>query len=60
MLANKLTGEKGILFTAKYVKRFKDGVDIIDLKTYTSAVSVLKRKSGELQLLEKPIWGLPF
>ena len=21
---------------------------------------VLKRKSGELQLLEKPIWGLPF
>ena len=41
LLANKLTGEKGILFTAKYVKRFKDGVDIIDLKTYTSAVSVL-------------------
>jgi Rha family phage regulatory protein len=24
MLANKLTGEKGILFTAKYVKRFND------------------------------------
>ncbi len=41
ILANKMTGEKGILFTARYVKRFKDGVDIIDLKTYTSAVSVL-------------------
>ena len=24
MLANKMTGEKGILFTAKYVKRFKE------------------------------------
>ena len=33
MLANKMTGEKGILFTAKYIKRFKDGIDIIDLNT---------------------------
>ena len=30
MLANKLTGEKGILFTAKYVKRFNEMEEVIN------------------------------
>lgn len=30
MLANKLTGEKGILFTAKYVKRFSEMEEVIN------------------------------
>ena len=29
-LANKFTGEKGILFTAKYVKRFRDMETVIN------------------------------
>lgn len=33
MLANKLTGEKGILFTAKYVKRFNDMEQYIKAQT---------------------------
>ena len=30
MLANKMTGEKGILFTAKYVKRFREMTEYIN------------------------------
>lgn len=30
ILANKMTGEKGILFTAKYVKRFREMTEYID------------------------------
>ena len=30
MLANKMTGEKGVLFTAKYVKRFSEMEEVIN------------------------------
>lgn len=43
-LANKFTGEKGILFTAKYVKRFHEMENVIKPKlptTYRDAVAQL-------------------
>lgn len=55
ILANKMTGEKGILFTAKYVKRFKDGIDIIDLNT--SDVFRQKAKSKNSPLLNR-LWRI--
>lgn len=40
MLANKLTGEKGILFTAKYVKRFNDMEQYIKAQTELKVIDV--------------------
>lgn len=40
-LANKFTGEKGILFTAKYVKRFHDMENIIHQKVYETKATSL-------------------
>lgn len=47
-LANKFTGEKGILFTAKYVKRFREMEEVIQ-KPVTE-IEVIKQS---IQLLEK-------
>jgi phage regulator Rha-like protein len=46
-LANKFTGEKGILFTAKYVKKFADMEEIIK----TQFTSLLDGLSPELQAI---------
>lgn len=43
-LANKFTGEKGILFTAKYVKRFRDMEGII-------TTGIIENLSPELQAI---------
>ncbi len=40
-LANKFTGEKGILFTAKYVKRFHDMENTIQQKVYETKATSL-------------------
>lgn len=40
-LANKFTGEKGILFTAKYVKRFHDMENAIQQKVYETKATSL-------------------
>ena len=42
MLANKLTGEKGILFTAKYVKRFNDMEQYIKSQTAVKVEDVIR------------------
>lgn len=57
MVANKLTGEKGILFTAEYVKRFNDmeQVEANQFKlpqTYAEALRELADKHEALQLAE--------
>lgn len=39
--ANKFTGEKGILFTAKYVKRFHDMENAIQQKVYETKATSL-------------------
>ncbi|OYO76186.1 regulatory protein Rha [Lachnotalea glycerini] len=46
-LANKFTGEKGILFTAKYVKRFRDMEQII-----VNKILPVQELSPELQLFK--------
>lgn len=48
-LANKFTGEKGIIFTAKYVKRFDEMED--KLKELAICSSVLYELSPELQAI---------
>jgi phage regulator Rha-like protein len=42
MLANKLTGEKGILFTAKYVKRFNDMEQYIKSQTTVKVEDIIR------------------
>lgn len=42
MLGNKLHGEKGILFTAKYVQRFNKMESIIKDRQIESAIKKLK------------------
>ena len=40
-LANKFTGEKGVLFTARYVKRFHDMENAIQQKVYETKATSL-------------------
>ncbi len=40
-LANKFTGEKGVLFTARYVKRFHDMENVIQQKVYETKATSL-------------------
>lgn len=40
-LANKFTGEKGVIFTARYVKRFRDMDNIIQQKVYETKATSL-------------------
>lgn len=42
LLANKLTGEKGILFTAKYVKRFNEMEQYIKSQTAVKVEDVIR------------------
>lgn len=63
MLANKLTGEKGILFTAKYVKRFNEmeqyiksqtDIKVIDdahIQTILNAVETQQQEIEEIKSL---------
>ena len=46
MLANKMTGEKGILFTAKYVKRFNEMKNIINSNEQLKAKLLLDIYNG--------------
>lgn len=55
LLANKLTGEKGILFTAKYVKRFNDMQQNLKYKipsNYKDALLQIVRHIDENELLQ--------
>lgn len=56
-LANKFTGEKGTLFTAKYVKRFRDMEE--RLQTPTSYLEILKNAtlevSQKVELVDKDL-----
>lgn len=45
-LANKFTGEKGILFTAKYVKRFRDMETVINSSEQLKASLLLEIYNG--------------
>ena len=45
-LANKFTGEKGVLFTARYVKRFHDMENAIQQKVYETWRSRIIRKGN--------------
>jgi len=47
-IANKFTGEKGVLFTAKYVKRFNEMEQSI--KTGNKSISDIKQKEIEARL----------
>lgn len=46
MLANKMTGEKGILFTARYVKRFNEMKNIINSNEQLKAQLLLEIYNG--------------
>lgn len=69
MLANKMTGEKGILFTAKYVKRFNEmesaqmqTIDTTELSPNLQSFKILFDSMVEQELkqkqMEKDIKGL--
>ena len=57
MLANKITGEKGILFTAKYVKRFNEMIEnpFAGISTELRAILMLDKKQQEL---DKRVTGI--
>lgn len=57
MLANKMTGEKGILFTAKYVKRFNEMIEnpLANASKELQAIFMLDRKQQEI---EKRVAGI--
>ncbi len=50
-LANKFTGEKGILFTAKYVKRFREMED--NIQKYTLPPSAFESAANLGRLMER-------
>lgn len=57
MLANKMTGGKGILFTAKYVKRFNEMIEnpFAGISTELRAILMLDKKQQEL---DKRVTGI--
>jgi Rha family phage regulatory protein len=57
MLANKMTGEKGILFTAKYVKRFNEMIEnpFAGISTELRAILMLDKNQQEL---DKRVTGI--
>ena len=57
MLANKMTGEKGILFTAKYVNRFNEMIEnpFAGISTELRAILMLDKKQQEL---DKRVTGI--
>lgn len=55
-LANKFTGEKGILFTAKYVKRFRDMEEIVQRKL--SQQDIMRIQLGMIDNHEERIGSL--
>lgn len=64
MLANKLTGEKGILFTAKYVKRFNEmeqyikaqpGLKVIDDAYIQTLINTLETQQQEIEEIKSLI-----
>lgn len=64
MLANKLTGEKGILFTAKYVKRFNDmeqhikaqtELKVIDTAHIQTLINTLETQQQEIEEIKSLI-----
>lgn len=64
MLANKLTGEKGILFTAKYVKRFNDmeqhikaqtELKVIDVERIQTLINTLDTQQQEIEEIKSLI-----
>lgn len=52
-LANKFTGEKGIVFTARYVKRFREMEQNLIPKNYPSALRALADTVEQKQALEE-------
>lgn len=46
LLANKFTGEKGIVFTAKYVKRFNEMEKIIKVLTHEEQLALKLYRGG--------------
>lgn len=57
MLANKMTGEKGILFTAKYVERFNEMVEnpLVNASKELQAIFMIDRKQ---QVIEKRVGAI--
>lgn len=57
MLANKMTGEKGILFTAKYVERFNEIVEnpLANASKELQAIFMIDRKQ---QVIEKRVGAI--
>ena len=57
MLANKMTGEKGIVFTARYVKKFNEMIEdpYKGISTELRAILMLDKK---LQEIEKRVTGI--
>ena len=64
LLANKLTGKKGILFTAKYVKRFNDmeqhiktqtGLKVIDDDHIQTLLNALETQQQEIEEIKSLI-----
>lgn len=57
MLANKMTGEKGILFTARYVKKFNEMIEdpYKGISTELRAILMLDKKQQEL---DKRVTGI--
>ena len=57
MLANKMTGEKGILFTARYVKKFNEMIEnpFAGISTELRAILMLDKKQQEL---DKRVTGI--
>lgn len=64
LLANKLTGEKGILFTAKYVKRFNDmeqhikaqsELKFIDVERIQTVLNTLETQQQEIEEIKSLI-----
>lgn len=51
MLANKMTGEKGILFTAKYVERFNEMVEnpLVNASKELQAIFMIDRKQQVIE-----------
>lgn len=57
LLANKMTGEKGVLFTAKYVKKFNEMIEdpYKGISTELRAILMLDKKQQEI---EKRVTGI--
>lgn len=52
-LANKFTGEKGVLFTARYVKRFHDMENAIHQKVYETKATSLGEVASYTKEMDK-------